>query len=91
LPLMKHTVSQSGHDFRPEYIKLSVLKDRFANIPRLALTATADDPPRKDIMERLDLKEGRLFISGLDRLYKVLETLEKGIKFHMTPINSQTT
>jgi ATP-dependent DNA helicase RecQ len=46
---------------------LSVLKDRFANIPRLALTATADGPTRKDIIARLDLKDGRLFISGFDR------------------------
>jgi ATP-dependent DNA helicase RecQ len=67
LPLMKRTVSQWGHDFRPEYLKLSFLKDRFANIPLLALTATVDGPTRKDIIERLDLKEGRLFISGFDR------------------------
>jgi ATP-dependent DNA helicase RecQ len=46
---------------------LSFLKDRFANIPLLALTATVDGPTRKDIIERLDLKEGRLFISGFDR------------------------
>ena len=62
-----HCVSQWGHDFRPEYLKLSVLKDRFANIPRLALTATADGPTRKGIIEYLDLKEGCLFISGFDR------------------------
>jgi ATP-dependent DNA helicase RecQ len=46
---------------------LSLLKDRFANIFRLVLTATADVPTRKDIIERLDLKEKRLFISGFDR------------------------
>lgn len=62
-----HCVSQWGHDFRPEYLKLSVLKNRFSNIPRLALTATADGPTRNDIIDRLDLKEGRLFVSGFDR------------------------
>jgi len=62
-----HCVSQWGHDFRPEYRKLSILKNRFANIPRLAFTATADGPTRNDIIERLELKEGRLFVSGFDR------------------------
>jgi ATP-dependent DNA helicase RecQ len=62
-----HCVSQWGHDFRPEYLKLSVLKKRFAHTPRLALTATADGPTRKDIIERLELQEGRLFVSGFDR------------------------
>jgi ATP-dependent DNA helicase RecQ len=62
-----HCVSQWGHDFRPEYLKLSTLKNLFPTVPRLALTATADGPTRKDILERLELKEGRLFISGFDR------------------------
>lgn len=62
-----HCVSQWGHDFRPEYLKLNALNNRFVNVPRLALTATADGPTRNDILERLELKEGRLFVSGFDR------------------------
>jgi len=62
-----HCVSQWGHDFRPEYLQLTTLNSRFKNVPRLALTATADGPTRKDIAEQLDLKSGRLFISGFDR------------------------
>lgn len=62
-----HCVSQWGHDFRPEYLKLTTLKNRFATVPRLALTATADGPTRNDIVDRLELQEGRLFISGFDR------------------------
>lgn len=62
-----HCVSQWGHDFRPEYLQLTTLNSRFKNVPRLALTATADGPTRKDITERLDLKSGRLFVSGFDR------------------------
>jgi ATP-dependent DNA helicase RecQ len=62
-----HCVSQWGHDFRPEYLKLNALNNRFGNVPRLALTATADGPTRNDILERLELKEGRLFVSGFDR------------------------
>ncbi len=62
-----HCVSRWGHDFRPEYLKLNVLKNLFPNTPRLALTATADGPTRRDIIERLELKDGRLFVSSFDR------------------------
>ncbi|AOW15281.1 ATP-dependent DNA helicase RecQ [Hydrogenophaga crassostreae] len=62
-----HCVSQWGHDFRPEYRGLVVLHERFAGVPRVALTATADDLTRADIVERLQLEEARTFISSFDR------------------------
>ncbi len=62
-----HCVSQWGHDFRPHYVQLSELATRFPNIPRIALTATADGPTRKDIVERLHLEDGRTFVAGFDR------------------------
>ena len=62
-----HCVSQWGHDFREEYLGLSVLHERFAGVPRLALTATADAHTRADIVERLQLQEARCFISSFDR------------------------
>lgn len=62
-----HCVSQWGHDFRPEYRRLSVLHERFPSVPRIALTATADAPTRRDIIERLSLSEARIFSTGFDR------------------------
>ena len=62
-----HCVSQWGHDFRPEYLQLSVLHERYPGVPRIALTATADEPTRREIAERLGLGGARVFVSGFDR------------------------
>ena len=62
-----HCVSQWGHDFREDYLALNVLHERFAGVPRIALTATADDLTRADIIQRLQLEEARVFISSFDR------------------------
>ncbi|ACB32831.1 ATP-dependent DNA helicase RecQ [Leptothrix cholodnii SP-6] len=62
-----HCVSQWGHDFREDYLQLSVLHEQFPGVPRIALTATADDHTRADIVERLQLQDARLFVSSFDR------------------------
>jgi len=62
-----HCVSQWGHDFRPEYRQLTILHERFPTIPRIALTATADAPTRREIVERLALESARQFVASFDR------------------------
>jgi ATP-dependent DNA helicase RecQ len=62
-----HCVSQWGHDFREDYLKLSVLHERFPNVPRIALTATADKLTRVEIVNRLQLQEAGVFVSAFDR------------------------
>ncbi|MDH4234407.1 MAG: DNA helicase RecQ [Gallionella sp.] len=62
-----HCVSQWGHDFRPEYRALTVLHERFPSVPRIALTATADAPTRREIVERLALEQAEQFVSSFDR------------------------
>ena len=62
-----HCVSQWGHDFRSDYLQLSLLHQRFPEVPRIALTATADERTREEIVQRLDLASARRFIAGFDR------------------------
>ena len=62
-----HCVSQWGHDFRPEYQRLSLLHQRFSNVPRIALTATADEATRNEIKSQLDLHQASTYISSFDR------------------------
>ena len=74
-----HCVSQWGHDFRPEYRALTVLHERYAGVPRIALTATADALTRADIVERLQLEQARQFVSSFDRpniRYTIVEKKE---------------
>ena len=62
-----HCVSQWGHDFREDYLQLSMLHERYPDVPRVALTATADDQTRADMVSRLDLHAARVFVSSFDR------------------------
>jgi len=62
-----HCVSQWGHDFRPEYLKIAEVTRRYPGVPRIALTATADDVTRKEILDKLELTSARQFVSSFDR------------------------
>ncbi|NKE56966.1 DNA helicase RecQ [Lentzea sp. PSKA42] len=62
-----HCVSQWGHDFRPDYLSLTHLHERWPKVPRIALTATATEATRKEILTRLELSDGRQFVSSFDR------------------------
>ncbi len=76
-----HCVAQWGHDFRPEYLGLAVLAGRFPGVPRIALTATADAPTRREIVERLELKDARIFVASFDRpnlRYRVVDKDDGG-------------
>jgi ATP-dependent DNA helicase RecQ len=74
-----HCVSQWGHDFRPEYLKLSALRERFSSVPLIALTATADNPTRREIVEKLGIKDAATFCNGFDR---------PNISYRIVPKNS---
>ena len=74
-----HCVSQWGHDFRPDYARLGEVRDRFRDVPTLALTATADDVTRQDVVQQLRLMDPEIVVTGFDRPnieYKVAEKVD---------------
>ncbi|MBU8872082.1 MAG: DNA helicase RecQ [Gemmatimonadales bacterium] len=71
-----HCISRWGHDFRPEYLQLDILRDRWPELPVLACTATADERTRREIVTKLRLGEGRVFVTGFDR---------PNIRYRVTP------
>ncbi len=79
-----HCVSQWGHDFREDYLQLSLLHERYPEVPRIALTATADNHTCADMVERLQLQDARVFISSFDRpniRYRVVEKKDPRAQF----------
>ncbi|MDP8213168.1 MAG: RecQ family ATP-dependent DNA helicase [Candidatus Zapsychrus exili] len=75
-----HCISQWGYDFRPEYLKLSLLKKYFPSVPTIAVTATADEYTRKDIIEKLSIKNSKIFVSGFNR---------KNIYYYIQPVSDK--